>query len=87
MCILRPMAYKALTAEQRRTLEPLLEKIEQVQTEMETTMAEFRVRGSEDEEGMRCFRCSCEGFVAPRRGAFVCARPGCGHRFALHDVW
>lgn len=40
------MAYKALTPEHRRKLEPLLEKIEQVQAEMETTMAEFGIRES-----------------------------------------
>ena len=82
------MATKYLTEEERRSLQPVLDKVEEAHRELERSLEKLG-RGVPDEEGARCFRCDCESYLAPTRPdrPKVCTRPGCGHAFGVHDVW
>jgi hypothetical protein len=43
-----------------------------------------------DDEGTFCFaspRGHCPGFVRPKSGGLICARPRCRHSFLRHNVF
>ena len=71
---------KPLTDEQRETLKPTFDRIEQLFEELSSKLTEM----GRDESGEdQCFFCSCTSFV-PGGGRASgtrrrCARPSCGH--------
>ena len=76
-----------LTDEQRKTLEPILDQIEQGFDDLANKLSEMGVPPPEEPSFTECLRCDCEGFVSMTTPGRPCARPGCGHRFAVHNVW
>ena len=77
-----------LTDEQRKQLEPALQKLDQAFSEFSKQLASI-VGDAELETGgdFSCFKCGCQEFKAPTSGDRTrCARPSCGHSKVAH-MW
>jgi hypothetical protein len=77
-----------LTDEQRKQLEPAMQKLDRAFNEFSTQLASI-VGDGEPGSGndFTCFSCACQEFIAPTHGDRTrCARPTCGHRKIAH-MW
>jgi hypothetical protein len=73
---------KPLTDEQRETLMPIFDKIEQASAELSHKLTEM---GLDEPEGDHCFFCTCTSFVGAGGGKFsICARQSCRHTRIAH---
>jgi hypothetical protein len=78
---------KSLTDDQRKTLKPTFDKIEQLVDELSTKLTEMGQPPSEEPGDSGCFFCGCPSFVPGGGGTGIrrrCARPGCGHSLIAH---
>jgi hypothetical protein len=77
-----------LTGPQRRALSAAAASLDRAYAAARKMLLDMGIERNE-EGGTKCLappRGHCPGFKPPRRG-INCARPGCGHSFAKHDVF
>jgi len=82
-----PTKKSDLTANQKKALKDAAASLDQAYAEARKGLSAAGVVSNEG--GTACLlppRGHCRSFKVPRQG-IRCARPGCGHSFAKHDVF